>query len=50
MPGIKRMVSADPSMLEGFSKEEEKKMVADVRAKHNKKASRCSRQQPRRQC
>ncbi|KAJ7866549.1 hypothetical protein B0H14DRAFT_3442257 [Mycena olivaceomarginata] len=37
MPDIKRMVSADPSMLEGFSKEEEKKMVADVRAKRDKK-------------
>ncbi|KAJ7693719.1 hypothetical protein B0H14DRAFT_3531065 [Mycena olivaceomarginata] len=37
MPDIKRMVSADPLMLEGFSKEEEKKMVADVRAKRNKK-------------
>ncbi|KAJ7789410.1 hypothetical protein B0H14DRAFT_3503021 [Mycena olivaceomarginata] len=37
MPDIKRMVKADPSMLEGFSKEEEKKMVADIRGKRNRK-------------
>ncbi|KAJ7744222.1 hypothetical protein B0H14DRAFT_3514731 [Mycena olivaceomarginata] len=36
MPDIKRMVSTDPSILEGFSKEE-KKMVADVWAKRDKK-------------
>jgi hypothetical protein len=37
MPDIKRMVKADPSMLEGFSKEEEKKMVADIRDKRDRK-------------
>lgn len=37
MPDIKRMVSADPSLLDGFSKEEEKELVAAVRAKRDKK-------------
>ncbi|KAJ7816685.1 hypothetical protein B0H14DRAFT_3475142 [Mycena olivaceomarginata] len=37
MPDIKQMVKADPSMLEGFLKEEEKKMVSDIRDKRDRK-------------
>ncbi|KAJ7884618.1 hypothetical protein B0H14DRAFT_3432340 [Mycena olivaceomarginata] len=37
MPDIKRMVKDDPSMLEGFSKEEEGSMVDNIREKRDKK-------------
>ncbi|KAJ7794767.1 hypothetical protein B0H14DRAFT_2216756, partial [Mycena olivaceomarginata] len=37
MPEVKRMVAKDPSMLEGFSREEKKEMIADVLAKRNAK-------------
>ncbi|KAJ7343744.1 hypothetical protein DFH08DRAFT_810296 [Mycena albidolilacea] len=37
MPDIKRMVKEDPSMLEGFSKEEEGSMLDDIRDKHDRK-------------
>ena len=30
MPEIKRMVTDDPSMLEGFTEEEEREMVAEI--------------------
>ncbi|KAJ7813010.1 hypothetical protein B0H14DRAFT_2605423 [Mycena olivaceomarginata] len=34
---VKRMVAKDPSMLEGFSREEKKEMIADVLAKRDVK-------------
>jgi hypothetical protein len=37
MPEVKRMVAKDPSMLEGFSREEKKEMIADVLAKRDTK-------------
>ncbi|KAJ7800269.1 hypothetical protein B0H14DRAFT_3490890 [Mycena olivaceomarginata] len=37
MPDIKRMVKEDPSMLEGFSKEEEGSMLDDIRDKRDRK-------------
>ncbi|KAJ7328690.1 hypothetical protein DFH08DRAFT_967111 [Mycena albidolilacea] len=37
MPDIKRMVKDDPSMLEGFSKEEEGSMVDNIQEKRDKK-------------
>jgi hypothetical protein len=37
MPEVKRMVAKDPSMLEGFSREEKKEMIADVLAKRDAK-------------
>ncbi|KAJ7134939.1 hypothetical protein C8R43DRAFT_956169 [Mycena crocata] len=37
IPEVKRMVAADPTMLEGFTEEEEEEMVADVLAKRRTK-------------
>ncbi|KAJ7209893.1 hypothetical protein B0H12DRAFT_971763, partial [Mycena haematopus] len=37
IPDVKRMVNADPSMLDGFTEEEEREMVADVLQKRTLK-------------
>jgi hypothetical protein len=37
MPEVKLMVAEDPSMLEGFSKEEEKEMVKAILTKRERK-------------
>ncbi|KAJ7473409.1 hypothetical protein FB451DRAFT_1035667, partial [Mycena latifolia] len=38
MPEVKRMVAEDPSMLEGFSPEEEREMLAELLTKRKRKS------------